>query len=68
MKPKHLPRLWCALHGLLPLEGRRLIPRGVPGEQSSSEDRDEVHGISCWDRQIRAVLSVVSKETKPAAT
>ncbi len=23
MKPKHLPRLWCALHGLLPL--------GVPG-------------------------------------
>ena len=27
MKPKQLPRLWCALQGLLPLERR-----GVSGE------------------------------------
>ena len=28
MKPKHLPRLWCALQGLLPLETRPVAPRG----------------------------------------
>jgi hypothetical protein len=26
MKPKRLPRLWCALQGLLPLEARRSGP------------------------------------------
>ena len=26
MKPKRLPRLWCALQGLLPLEVHRTAP------------------------------------------
>jgi hypothetical protein len=29
MKPKQLPRLWCALQGLLPLESRRTNGTGV---------------------------------------
>lgn len=28
MKSKHLPRLWCALQGLLPLEPARAAPGG----------------------------------------
>lgn len=39
MKRKHLPRLWCALQGLLPLEARpgereaaRARPRARPGD------------------------------------
>jgi hypothetical protein len=28
MKPKRLPRLWCALHGLLPLEACLAAQRG----------------------------------------
>lgn len=28
MKPKKLPRLWCALQGLLPLEGCLAAQRG----------------------------------------
>ena len=30
MKPKRLPRLWCALQGLLPLEVRRSAPAESP--------------------------------------
>lgn len=28
MKPKHLPRLWCALQGLLPFEACVVAQRG----------------------------------------
>jgi hypothetical protein len=28
MKPKHLPRLWCALQGLLPLDACLAAQRG----------------------------------------
>lgn len=42
MKPKHLPRLWCALHGLLPLETRPAAPSGEltgPFEAPQMADR-----------------------------
>lgn len=31
MRSKHLPRLWCALQGLLPLEPARMAPSGERG-------------------------------------
>ena len=34
MKPKRLPRLWCALQGLLPLE-----VRGVPPAEAKKPPR-----------------------------
>lgn len=33
MRSKHLPRLWCALQGLLPLEPARMAPSGERGMQ-----------------------------------
>jgi hypothetical protein len=64
MKPKHLPRLWCALQGLLPLDGRKGIRREAAGD-SPSELETRKSALGC-DPQIRAVLSVVAKETNVA--
>ena len=33
MRSKHLPRLWCALQGLLPLEPACVAPGGERGGQ-----------------------------------
>ena len=53
MKPKHLPRLWCALQGLLPLEaaGRRphessrLLPAQPRALARSSEVEENLERI-----------------------
>ena len=37
MKPKRLPRLWCALQGLLPLEIRRSGPPESPTPEAEQK-------------------------------
>lgn len=47
MKPKKLPRLWCALHGLLPLDACLAAQRGElawPAEPAPGEPAAIVNG------------------------
>jgi hypothetical protein len=53
MKPKRLPRLWCALQGLLPLEACLAAQRGElawPAEAGASETPSQ----SRRNRAVRA--------------
>lgn len=53
MKPRQLPRLWCALQGLLPLEPGRPRPRpgAVRRKGSPGPDADEAtRRRTAWER------------------
>ena len=53
MKPKRLPRLWCALQGLLPLEGARKLPAASAGlDTKFAEDVLEPVGAAA-ERTVR---------------
>lgn len=61
MKPKQLPRLWCALQGLLPLEPGRPRPRpgAVRRKGSPGPDADEAtRRRTAWERPERGRIGV----------
>lgn len=60
-KPKHLPRLWCALQGLLPLEACLAAQRGeLAWPAESEESRHEA-------RNPKPPLATVVAPTRPVA-
>jgi len=63
MKPKHLPRLWCALQGLLPLEAERGAPRET---RFRLPVPTEPPGTSC--RRIRVAAARWTVKVSPRVT
>jgi len=60
MKPKHLPRLWCALAGVLPLEGtgQPLTRRVGPGVVFDSRNHASA------DQQLREKLGAETNQAE----
>lgn len=60
-RPKHLPRLWCALQGLLPLEACLAAQRGeLAWPAESEESRHEA-------RRPKSPLGTVAIPTRSVA-
>lgn len=46
MKPKRLPRLWCAMQGLLPLEAPAEAQRGELARQTEADEESDESRIA----------------------
>lgn len=58
-RPKRLPRLWCALQGLLPWEANGNTPAHSPSRLMPGAVADPTHGGG----QIQAVAGVPPADT-----
>lgn len=57
MKPKHLPRLWCALQGLLPLGAATETWRDVSDRRTPDDGSAAVRARLPWPVAIDPAVS-----------